>query len=309
MEKKERKPKGYWQNYEHCKEEAQKYSGRMEFRLNSRWACDVASKHKWLDDFFPLNVKPLGYWNNYDHCYEEALKYFSRNSFRDGCSRAYTVASKNGWLDDYYWMRNRKHEGDDYWIYSYEDVENKAVYVGLTFRNRRHYEHKTDETDTVRLYFESINKPVPEPRIKMDNLNAEDAQYYEDWYKEKYAEAGWTVINKGKTGVGSSSLGNVRIKWDYEHCKEEASKYKYKTKYAFQKGCGGAYGAAKRNKWLDDFCFKEGRKPNGYWLNYDNCKEEANKYGTRTAFQKSSNVAYNAARKNGWLDDFFPKAA
>ena len=42
---------------------------------------------------------------------------------------------------------------------------------------------------------------------------------------------------------------------------------------------------------------------NGKW-NRKTCYEEAKKYKTRNEFQKRSNSAYNAARRNGWLDDY-----
>lgn len=53
---------------------------------------------------------------------------------------------------------------------------------------------------------------------------------------------------------------------------------------------------------------KKERKPNGYWT-YERCKEEAGKYKSRNDFCVSNCSAYQAARRNGWLDEFFPKAA
>lgn len=43
-------------------------------------------------------------------------------------------------------------------------------------------------------------------------------------------------------------------------------------------------------------------KPKGYWTK-ERCAEEALKYDTRTAFAKGSGSAYNAAKREGWLDD------
>ena len=41
--------------------------------------------------------------------------------------------------------------------------------------------------------------------------------------------------------------------WTYEHCYEEAKKYK--TKKEFEKNCESAYKVALKNKWLGDwFC-------------------------------------------------------
>ena len=44
----------------------------------------------------------------------------------------------------------------------------------------------------------------------------------------------------------------------------------------------------------------------GYWTK-ENCQKESLKYKTRTELKKGSSGAYHSSRKNGWLDEFFPK--
>ena len=88
--------------------------------------------------------------------------------------------------------------------------------------------------------------------------------------------------------------------WTYNRCKEEAQKYTVKEHFA--KGSPGAYGAAVRNKWLDDW-FENSTNPNGYW-NYENCYKEAQKYSNKSQFIFGNNSAYNSARKHGWLKDY-----
>ena len=48
------------------------------------------------------------------------------------------------------------------------------------------------------------------------------------------------------------------------------------------------------------------RKPKGYWT-YERCQKEASKYTTRKELFINNQSAYNSARKNGWLDIFYPK--
>ena len=48
------------------------------------------------------------------------------------------------------------------------------------------------------------------------------------------------------------------------------------------------------------------RKPRGYW-DYERCKDDAINFKTRAEFYKNSGSAYEVARKNNWLDEFFPK--
>ena len=351
MEKKERKPNGYWNIKENCLDEARKYKYKQQFRkcsnkayvscLNNGWideidwfeppvltrkwtyelvakevskyqtrgdfrkksakAYQAAVRNRWIWDFFPKNKKspvPIGWWMIKEHCIEEARKYKSRADFSKGTSAAYRSCIENGWIDECDWLKNNMHEGDDYWIYAYEDIENKVVYVGLTWRKERHTEHKRDKSDGANKYFKSIGKLLPEPMIKMDGLSAEDAQYYEDWYKKAYAKNGWKVLNKAKTGVGSSSIGGSAVKWDKNACEEEAKKYKTKTEY--RKGNASAYNVAVKNKWINEwFCDKI-----NHWT-YDSCKKEAEKYEIVSDFMIESPCAYRVAKKNGWLKDFY----
>ena len=93
-----------------------------------------------------------------------------------------------------------------------------------------------------------------------------------------------------------------RIKWTYETCFEEAKKYK--TRSEFAKNAGAAYRIARKNGWSKEYTwFVDIIKPSGYW-NYETCYEEAKKYKTRVEFSTHSQVAYQLARTNNWLDDY-----
>ena len=48
-------------------------------------------------------------------------------------------------------------------------------------------------------------------------------------------------------------------------------------------------------------------KPRGHWDIKENCRVEALKYTTRNDFKKGSGGAYEVTRRNGWLDEFYPK--
>ena len=100
------KPAGYWNNYEHCYEEAKKYKSRRAFLRGCSSAYKKALKNGWLDDYtwFMEIKKPKGYWNQ-ETCYEEAKKYSSRFEFQRNAKGAYLFAFKKGWLDDYTWFK------------------------------------------------------------------------------------------------------------------------------------------------------------------------------------------------------------
>lgn len=300
--------------------------------------------------------KPRGYWT-YERCYEEALKYDRKVDFREGSGGAYNVALRNKWLNDFTWLKKGNRDGETYCVYSYEDVFNKYVYVGLTcdFKRRDREHRKGMLNKGVRNYdtlYEYFNGNIPEAVVKIDMIDGETAKYYEGWYAEKYVEEGWTLINKAKTG----SLGTAIVKWDYDACYVEAKKYKNRN--SFKEGSVSAYDSALKNKWIDDYtwfekqfvwtyelCYEEAKKydrrndfckgsttayyrslehnwiddftwlkrvkkhPDGYWNDYDKCCDEAKKYSSRTKFYQNEPSAWRSARKNGWLDEFFPKAA
>ena len=91
-------------------------------------------------------------------------------------------------------------------------------------------------------------------------------------------------------------------KWNYETCYIEARKYHSRTE--FSQNNPGAYDAARRNGWLNEYTFFETkRKPKVYW-NRETCFDEAKKYKSRIEFKENNSSAYRAALKNGWLDDY-----
>lgn len=89
--------------------------------------------------------------------------------------------------------------------------------------------------------------------------------------------------------------------WSYDECKKEALKYKYL--HRLRENNISVINAIYKNKWFDLLeILSKIRKPNGYWA-YEKCKEEALKYDKKINFINNSNGAYNAARKNNWLND------
>lgn len=95
--------------------------------------------------------------------------------------------------------------------------------------------------------------------------------------------------------------------WTKKKCHEEALKYCYIGD--FVNAHNGAYDKSCKNGWLVEICSHmiQKKKPNGYWNDYNKCKEEALKYDKRSFFQKNSGNAFRYAINNGWLDEFFPK--
>ena len=309
-----KKPNGYW-NYEKCYQEALKYKTKKELEKSCGSAYNVARRNKWLDDYTwmvdgnILAVLKRTKWNK-ENCYAEALKYKTRTDFFKGCQTAYNASLKHGWLDDYTWFVDGKiktltDKNDS--VYRYYWEETNAIYIGRTLmyrQNDRHNEHQAD-TDTVFKYAKENGLEIPQMEIIEENITPIEGLEREDYWVNYYKEKGYNVLNKGKTGIGSGSLGAINSgKWNKKTVFEEAKKYK--TRSEFQKGCIGAYVVARKNKWLSEMdWFGEVIKPRGYW-DKETCYVEARKYKTKTDFFKGCQSAYEVARKNKWLDIFFP---
>lgn len=293
-----RKPTGYWTK-ERCHEEALKYNTRKTFQNNNQTAYQKSRKNGWLDDIcshMVLQHKPRGYWS-FNRCHEEALKYETRGEFQLSNKTAYTQTAHYGWLDEV--CTHMKIVGNKYkrCIYAYEFTDNN-VYIGLTYNlENRHKDRLKDKNDSVTKH---INKTNLQPIIKKltDYINVEEAIKLEEYYVNQYKENEWHILNKVKTG----SIGGNNLKWSYENCKEEASKYK--TRVEYKRGSESSYQKSRINGWLDSICShmkQNNNKPSNYWT-FDRCEELAVKYKYRNDFKNGNRSAYGSAYKNNWLD-------
>lgn len=187
--------------------------------------------------------KPNGYWT-YEHCYEAAQECTTIKEFSTCYVSAYIKSVQKGWRKDYTWLQ-RSVTIDTispiYLIYAYEDPDNKVCYIGLTknlvkrksaHKKREYYKDKQGNKhlywDSVAKYFISFNKPIPEPIILEEHLNAEQAQIQENYWKNEYISKGWTTLNVAKTGKNSSSLGGCERKWNLSTLTELAKLCKNK---------------------------------------------------------------------------------
>jgi len=97
-------------------------------------------------------------------------------------------------------------------------------------------------------------------------------------------------------------------KYSNEELFAEANKYA--TRDEMKKGSDLMYQALQRRGLLDKAFENHPNKglkksPNGYWQDKTNILKEAKKYKTRTEFQKHAAGAWDAAHKNGWLEECY----
>ena len=100
-----KKPRGYWNNYDNCLNESKKYKTKNEFKLGNSEAYKKAIKNGWINDynFEKPKVSRVNKWTE-DSCKKEAEKYKSRSEFRKNSNRAYEASKRNGWIDSFTWL-------------------------------------------------------------------------------------------------------------------------------------------------------------------------------------------------------------
>lgn len=283
-------------NYQTCMEESKKYSTHSEFATKCSGAYHVACKNKWIDEYtwLPSDGRQLRYktskWN-YESCYEEARKFKTRGEFARLSGSAYNKARKHKWLDDYIWLKDERldlAEGKIDLVYSYEFIEENAVYIGRTLikRSKERDKQHLFKMDSVSTFAKEMDIPVPEMKVLESGLTLKEGVQKEAWWIEKYREDGWRILNKAKAG-------------SYEEAK------KYETLEEFKTTSGSAYAVACKNGWIDDYDWLERKRiRRGTWSSYEKCYQEALKYTRRCDFEKSSNSAFASSVRNGWIEKF-----
>ena len=259
------------------------------------------------------HYKARGFWKIKENCEELAKTCSGRYELERKNCTCYRECVKNGWLDEFqekYFdgkIHYRNLEDKTHCIYVYLISETHSCYIGRTSSiKRRHNQHKFGWQnskgekciDNLYKHCASNNIEMPEPIILESNLSAIESQEREEYWLTQYRQDGWNALNKGAVGKNRSSLG-ATLKWTYEKCKEEASKYK--SKQEFRNHNQGAYNAAYREKWLNEFFPELACKPNGYWDVLENCQEEALKFtGAKAMIKGGSGGCYNSIKKHGW---------
>ena len=286
LERKNKKPERKWSlkeyaeifSHDNCLEISKQYKTVREFMKSNSTCYKKCIRKRWIDEcvwlvddrIVPIFSNPA---IDYDYCYELAKHYGSKTEFSNEHRNIYEKAKKNGWVDDYTWFKGLNRLKDkNFCVYSYESYVHKMAYVGLTNDiKRRHRQHenkvpKKDYYDRVKEYFISVGESLPMYKMLESGLTADEAQFYENFWVKQYENNGWSLLNKAKTGKGTSSLGAFVNKWTHDVCVDIAKKYT--TIKDFSSKDNNAYQACCRNGWLTELT----------WL-----KNQSRRYGIKVA--------------------------
>lgn len=150
-------------------------------------------------------------WNK-ETCEQEARKYKYIFDFRMRSGGACNVAQRNGWLKDYTWLKKLPPKTADYdkdtkYIYAYEFVEQKAVYVGLTNSMiRRDWSHRSSKDSSVYRYAEECGCDIPTPKQLEKDVPIYESGKREAFWVEHYKELNWRLLNRARTGERERAL-------------------------------------------------------------------------------------------------------
>lgn len=273
-----------------------------DLRLANEYAYNQAKKYGWLEDFgLTRTIHENGFWTEKE-VMATAKKYSNKTDFQKEEPTAYKWACEYKILDRFDWMKPRSYEErkeeHDSMVYAYIDEKHKVAYIGLTIDiNSRKRSHKYGSNSAVKKYF---GENIPEPIILKNKLTVLESQYYEDYYKKQYENAGYNLLNVAPTGKIVGSIGGI-AKWTSKEKVFEESK-KYHSRSEFQRKAGGAYNHAKHNKWLDNMTWLITPKKEIRWT-HETVIEESRKYDYKCDFRKNAGGAYQIASENGWLSE------
>lgn len=160
----------------------------------------------------------------YQNCREKALLCESRGEFQNKFHNEYGIAYRHGWLDDI--CSHMIKVGNLYkrCVYAYEFINEKVVYVGLTFDIKtRDKQHRNSIDSPVFKFSLENNIEIPKVKEITSYIDVNEASMLEGNILSNYEENGWISLNKMKTGgLGGSKR---QINYDKETCFSIASKY------------------------------------------------------------------------------------
>jgi hypothetical protein len=283
---------------EECHEVALKYKRRIDFQKYSKPYYSSAIYHGWLDDICSHMGKPLTLKERLIYVYE-----FDDNNCYVGLT-----------CDEVGRHENHMRRGP---VFKYMKKIGKTPERKLLTKYISVFEAKKMEDKIMKKYVDNgwnllntykaggtggVYKYTKE-------LCRKESLKYNDFRLFKKEKKGFVcAIFRNKWYDLISHMNNKAFKF---RTKEDLHKIalNYSNRKEFIKKEQKHVMLARKEGWMDDICshMVQKCKPNGWWNNYDNCKEESKKYGNRSEFSKKSPSAYHSSRKNKWLDIFYPK--
>lgn len=308
IEKKERKPRNYW-NYETCKEEALKYDTKKEFVKCCGSAYGYSKKNKIIDDICSHMVGVRGcvnYWN-YERCKEEALKYNTKKELMYNSKRAYVVICRNKWLDDLCSHMSSLIKPNNYWSFDICKEEALKYDRKVDFENGSSVAYnkslKNKWLNKICNHMVGGNKPKNYWTMEQCKEEALKYLYIGDFIKESPSCYTISRNNKWVNDITSHMSRKCRKSGFYtkEQCQIEA--LEYTSKKEFENKCSRGYEISRLNGWLKEICSHMPYQREKGYLTYEKCFEISSQFKTKGELSKKRPGVYYKILDNDWMDD------
>lgn len=252
-------------------------------------------------------------WNK-ETCEQEARKHEYIFTFSTRASAAYSKALSNGWLKDYTWLKRLPPKTADYekekkYIYAYEFIKEKAVYVGLTNSMiKRDWQHRNSKDSSVYRFAKENECDIPAPRQLEVGVPIHESGKREAFWVEHYKRLNWKLLNRAKTGERESSIGgSYPLKWTKKTIREKAKECNYDIKL-FQELYIGAYEAIlSRYRGLLNELFPHRAKHTHHTIEDALLVVNKGHFKNRMHLHRDCSWAYRILFNNRMLDDVFGK--
>lgn len=294
-------------SYDDVYEIAKQYTCSSEFQKGNGSAYGKARENDWIKDYTWFIVKQHSPYT-YEQCYEVAKKYKTRLELARGNVGVYQAALNHGWLDDYTWFESRQNPYN-YWtkervLEESKKYNNRGEFhdnCGTAYGKARingwldeftwlkddRIDFSKDKIDCVYAYeFESFHAVyVGRTLVRRAKDRDKDKEHL---FVDK--DAVHIFAKKNNVQVPDMKIleDNLTLA---EGVKKEGYYLDYYRKNGWQilnRAKTGGIGTIAKNKWTKK-----------------TCRAEAMKYTSRSAFAKKSPGAYEVARRNRWLDNYF----
>ena len=298
--KKQHKP----YTYEEVFEIAKQYTCSSDFQKGNGSAYGKARANGWTKDYYWFKVKQHAPYT-YEECYEVAKNFKTRRDLALGNVGVYQAALNHGWLDDYTWFESRQNPFN-YWTkervtkesMKYKSRSEFALGNGTAYGKARtnnwleEFTWLKDERldlsegkiDCVYAYEFKEYNTVYVGRTLMKRVRERN---YEHLFTEADAVAMFAKEHRIPLPAMKILEENLTLKEGTEKEGYYLQCYKDKGWNTLNRAKTGSIGKIAKDKWTKTACY-----------------QEALKYHSRGEFAECNGSAYEAARRNGWLDDY-----
>lgn len=240
----------------------------------------------------------------YEQCCEEARKYKTKIEFRNNSRRAYDAAYHHNWMKDFTWFEEII-KPCNYWTYERCYKEAKKYKCKVDFQRGKRGAYKAALREGWLKDYTWMKTPPSHNKKWTYETCLEEAKKYTNL--NEFREKGGRGYNVSveNNWIKDFDWLNRKIRqngyWNYEHCYEEAKKYKTRTE--FEKNNGSCYQVAVKNGWIDDYTWIPKRKKIVSKWTKDLCFEIGKRFKTKVEFEKNEKGCYIAAMRAGWLKE------